>query len=71
MLDTSGNGDSFASSFSVVIANPAARGVAAGQYHNMVLNIDGSVWALGSNTFSQLGDGSTATANGFMKVVCN
>jgi len=32
--------------------------VAAGEYHSMVLQQDGGVWATGRNNFGQLGDGS-------------
>lgn len=33
--------------------------VAVGNYHSLALKSDGTVWAWGSNVFSQLGDGTT------------
>jgi alpha-tubulin suppressor-like RCC1 family protein len=34
--------------------------VAAGSYHSLFLKTDGTFWAAGSNTFGELGDGTTA-----------
>ena len=34
-------------------------GISAGEYHTVYLKSDGSVWATGSNTYGQLGDGTT------------
>jgi alpha-tubulin suppressor-like RCC1 family protein len=38
--------------------------IAAGSNHNMVLKSDGTVWAWGSNSNGQLGDGTTGGSNG-------
>lgn len=43
------------SSFAAVANLPAARAIAAGAYHSLVLGSDGSVWAFGSNSAGQLG----------------
>jgi len=33
--------------------------IAAGDYHTVALNGDGTVWTWGRNSYGQLGDGST------------
>ena len=43
--------------------------VAAGEQHSLCLKQDGSVWATGSNSHGQLGDGSTTDRVTFGKVV--
>jgi alpha-tubulin suppressor-like RCC1 family protein len=40
----------------IVASNVTA--IAAGQWHSLFLKSDGSLWAMGDNTFGQLGDGS-------------
>jgi alpha-tubulin suppressor-like RCC1 family protein len=42
---------------------PAASGIAAGQVHGLVLGTDGSVWAWGSNSNGQLGNGTTVDSS--------
>ena len=42
---------------------------AGGEIHSMVLKQDGSVWAAGRNANGQLGDGSNADRNRFLKVI--
>jgi alpha-tubulin suppressor-like RCC1 family protein len=36
--------------------------IAAGEYHNLALKSDGTVWAWGYNSHGQLGDGTTTGA---------
>jgi len=44
----------------VALAQPAtATGVSAGSYHTMYVKTDGTLWAMGSNDYGQLGDGTT------------
>lgn len=42
------------------VAGPpgAVVAIAAGSYHSLALSADGTVWAWGSNTYGQLGDGT-------------
>jgi len=36
--------------------------VSAGQYHTLILNNDGTVWAAGDNTYGEIGIGTTSTS---------
>ena len=54
---------------SVVLADTDAESLAAGGSHSMVLKKDGSVWTTGNNKYGQLGDGSNADKNRFVKVI--
>ena len=45
--------------FCTVKMIPAAKGIAAGDYHSMILSREGRVWAMGWNNYGQLGDGFT------------
>jgi alpha-tubulin suppressor-like RCC1 family protein len=38
-------------------------GIAAGGYHSLFLEGDGSLWAMGANVYGQLGDGTTNNTN--------
>ena len=42
--------------------------IAAGAFHSMVLQQDGSIWATGSNEYGQFGDGSTRSRIRFVVV---
>lgn len=42
--------------------------VAAGQYHNLALKGDGTVWAWGSNRDGQLGDGTDTNNDSYVPV---
>ena len=46
----------------------AAKAVAAGGYHSMLLKQDGSLWATGSNKHGQLGHGSITFDKTFVKI---
>ena len=54
---------------SVVLVGSGAESLAAGGDHSMVLKKDGSVWTTGYNKYGQLGDGSNADKNRFVKVI--
>jgi alpha-tubulin suppressor-like RCC1 family protein len=48
----------------IVVTQPASaannwKSVAAGDFHNLALKADGTLWAWGNNSFGQLGDGTT------------
>ena len=48
----------------IVVTQPASaandwKAVAAGDFHNLALKADGTLWAWGNNSFGQLGDGTT------------
>jgi alpha-tubulin suppressor-like RCC1 family protein len=43
-------------------AQPVTK-IAAGGHHSLFLKSDGSLWAMGDNTYSQLGDGTTDNVN--------
>ena len=45
----------------------AAKSVAAGWHHSLVLRWDGSLWASGSNIQGQHGDGTTVSQNVFVQ----
>jgi len=45
--------------------------ISAGNEHSMVLKPDNSLWAFGSNTFGQLGDGTTANRPAPVKIMEN
>ena len=47
----------------------AAKAVAAGGGHSVVLKQDGSVWSTGRNTHGQLGDGSNTDRDSFVQVI--
>jgi alpha-tubulin suppressor-like RCC1 family protein len=36
------------------------RAIAAGSYHALAVDLDGTVWAWGYNSYGQIGDGSTS-----------
>ena len=40
-------------------ANPIDASIAGGRYHTIALKDNGTVWAWGSNSYGQLGDGTT------------
>ncbi|MEI7831763.1 MAG: IPT/TIG domain-containing protein, partial [bacterium] len=44
-------------------------GLAAGGTHSLAVDLNGSVWAWGSNLFGELGDGTRTTRNFAMKVI--
>lgn len=51
--------------------------MATGHYHSMILKSDGTLWAMGSNAYGQLGDGTTINrtspvqiTSGVIKVTC-
>ena len=48
--------------FDGVVSN-GVKAIAAGEYFSLALKRDGSVWATGSNTYGQLGDGTTISRN--------
>ena len=52
----------------VINTSQQATAVAAGAFHSMVLNQDGSVWATGSNRDGQFGDGTTASKRFFVRL---
>ncbi len=41
------------------ILGSGVQSVAAGAEHSLIVKTDGSLWAMGSNTYGQLGDGTT------------
>jgi alpha-tubulin suppressor-like RCC1 family protein len=41
--------------------NPESNIISAGDYHTVYANSDGTAWAVGSNRYGQLGNGSTGT----------
>jgi len=43
--------------------------IAAGSYHSLFLKSDGSLWAMGNNTYGQLGDGTYGPNKGFSGIV--
>ena len=43
--------------------------IPAGSHHNVVLKLDGSVWATGYNLYGQLGDGTTTSTTNFLEVM--
>ena len=45
-----------------------AQAIAAGGFHSMVLKGDGTVWAAGSNSDGQLGDGTTNRKSRYVEV---
>jgi alpha-tubulin suppressor-like RCC1 family protein len=45
-------------SFAAVNGLPAARSVAAGSWHSLILGSDGTVWSFGRNNVGQLGNGN-------------
>jgi alpha-tubulin suppressor-like RCC1 family protein len=47
---------------------PKTVSVAAGSAHTLALRTDGTVWAMGSNAYGQLGDGTTETRDTPVKV---
>ena len=50
------------------VISSGAQAVAAGNWHSMVLKLDGSFWGTGANLYGQLGDGSTVGTNTFVQV---
>ena len=46
-----------------------AKAVAAGLFHSLVLEREGSVWTAGSNNYGQLGDGSRTSKREFVRVI--
>ena len=48
---------------STVLAAPTVTQVAAGWYHTLFIESDGSLWAMGRNDNGQLGDGTTTSRN--------
>lgn len=44
------------------------RQVSAGNYHTLVLKMDGTVWSWGANSYGQLGDGTTSTKDTLVQV---
>ena len=55
---TGANGTTLRSELVVALSRPAANRVVGGTYHSLALKPDGSVWAWGSNSDGQLGDGT-------------
>jgi alpha-tubulin suppressor-like RCC1 family protein len=47
----------------VMIVSSGATSIAAGYAHSLFLRNDGSLWAMGSNPYGQLGDGTTTDVN--------
>ncbi len=41
-----------------IITSHKVQGIAASWFHSLILKIDGSLWACGSNDYGQLGDGT-------------
>jgi alpha-tubulin suppressor-like RCC1 family protein len=37
-------------------SHPIVTAIAAGQYHNLALKSDGTIWAWGENNYGELGD---------------
>jgi hypothetical protein len=42
-----------------MIVGSKVAAIAAGDYHSLFIKSDGSLWAMGSNGYGQLGDGTT------------
>ena len=50
------------------VISEAAKVVAAGTFHSMVVKRGGSIWATGSNRYGQYGDGSTISEKVFVRL---
>ncbi|MDP8218712.1 MAG: RCC1 domain-containing protein [Candidatus Theseobacter exili] len=49
--------------FAIAKVSFSAPQITAGSVHTVVLKNDGTVWAWGSNSYGQLGDGTTSNRN--------
>jgi len=71
VLGQLGNGQNTYNSYSVVTTYGLSNIVAisAGENHNLYLKSDGTVWAVGKNSYGQLGDGTFTNRNIAVQVI--